>query len=217
MTASVAAPQAAAAASKGGSKGELFEFDNSAVVFIDYQPEMLAEVRSMDQKLMMVNARSLARLAVKMGMPVVLSTVGVKGGVNHPTLPELRAEIPDVPEIDRNTMNAWDDDAFRRAVLKTGRRRFVMLGLWTEICLAFPIADMQAEGLRTTFPADAVGGTSKEVHDLAVQRMIQAGSVPNSTFAYIAESGLDWASPQGEIMREIYTWRQAELEKLNLA
>ncbi|MGW0828143.1 isochorismatase family protein [Streptomyces sp. NPDC002845] len=168
----------------------------------------------MDQKLMMVNARSLARLAVRMGMPVVLSTVGVKGGVNHPTLPELRAEIPDVPEIDRNTMNAWDDDAFRQAMLKTGRRRFIMLGLWTEICLAFPVAEMQAEGLKTTFPADAVGGTSKEAHDLAVQRMIQAGSVPNMTFAQIAESGLDWSSPQGAIMTEIYTWRQAELEKL---
>jgi pyruvate carboxylase len=38
----------------------LFRFDNAAVVFIDYQPEMLAAVQSMDQKLMMVNARSLA-------------------------------------------------------------------------------------------------------------------------------------------------------------
>jgi hypothetical protein len=51
-------------------------------------------------------------------------------------------------------------------------------------------------------------------HDLAVQRMIQAGSVPNMTFAQIAESGLDWSSPQGAIMTEIFTWRQAELEKL---
>ncbi|GAB2981032.1 hypothetical protein GCM10023080_054000 [Streptomyces pseudoechinosporeus] len=215
VSASVVAPQAAAAASRGKSQTEMFRFDNSAVVFIDYQPEMLEAVQSMDQKLMMVNVRSLARLAVKVGMPVVLSTVGVKGGVNHPTLPELRAEIPDVPEIDRTTMNAWDDDAFRQAMLKTGRRRFIMLGLWTEICLAFPVMEMQAEGLKTTFPEDAVGGTSKEAHDLAVQRMIQAGSVPNTTFAQIAESGLDWASPQGAIMTEIYTWRQAELEKLN--
>jgi nicotinamidase-related amidase len=195
----------------------LFRFDNSAIVFIDYQPEMLAAVQSMDQKLMMVNATTLARLAVKMGMPVVLSTVGVKGGVNHPTLPELRAEIPDVPEIDRNTMNAWDDEGFRRAIRETGRSSFIMLGLWTEICLAFPVAEMQAEGLKTAVPTDAVGGMSKEAHDLAVQRMIQAGSVPSTTFATIAESGLDWASEQGQIMRDIYGGRQAELEKLGLA
>jgi nicotinamidase-related amidase len=150
-------------------------------------------------------------------MPVVLSTVGVKGGVNHPTLPELRAEIPDVPEIDRNTMNAWDDEGFRRVIQETGRSSFIMLGLWTEVCLAFPVAEMQAEGLRTAVPTDAVGGMSKEIHDVAVQRMIQAGSVPSTTFATIAESGLDWASAQGQVMRDIYGWRQAELEKLGLS
>ncbi|MGW0825199.1 isochorismatase family protein [Streptomyces sp. NPDC002845] len=216
-TTSMVAPQAAAAASRGRSKEQLFTFDNSALVFIDYQPEMLGWVKSIDTKVMMVNARALARLAVKMGMPVVLSTIAVEMGINQPTLPELRAEIPDVPEIDRTTMNSWDDPAFRQAIRKTGRRNFIMLGLWTEICLAYPVAEMQAAGLRTTFPADAVGGVTKEAHDLAVQRMVQAGSVPNSTFALISESGLDWASPQGPIMREVAGWQLEELEKLNQA
>ena len=109
---------------------------------------------------MMLNAQALARFAVKAGIPVVLSTVGVQAGVNQPTLPQLREEIPDLTEIDRTSMNAWDDPAFRAALLSTGRSRFVMCGLWTEICLAFPVVDMQAEDLRTTFPADAVGGTA---------------------------------------------------------
>lgn len=215
VTASVVAPQDAATASEGRSKEQLFRFDNSALVLIDYQPEMLAAVESMDTKVMMVNARALTRLAVRLEMPVILSTIGVKTGVNQPTLPELRAEIPNVREIDRTTMNSWDDAAFRKAVLKTGRRRVIMLALWTEICLAYPVVDMQAEGLKTVFAADAVGGTSRYAHDLAVDRMIQAGSVPNSTLATIAELGLDWASPQGPIMAEVVTWRQAELQKLN--
>lgn len=68
---------------------------------------------------------------------------------------------------------------------------------------ALVFIDMRAEGLKTTFPADAVGGTSKEAHDLAVQRMIQAGSVPSTTFAMMAEWALDRASPQGPILREV--------------
>ncbi|WP_205856228.1 isochorismatase family protein, partial [Phytoactinopolyspora endophytica] len=214
-TTSMAAPQAAAAASRGHSKEQLFTFDNTAVVFIDYQPEMLDWVTSTDTRRMMVRARALARLAVRMEMPVVLSTISVEMGVNQPTIPELRAEIPDVPEIDRTTMNSWDDPAFRQAIRKTGRRNLIMLGLWTEICLAFPVAEMQAAGLRTTFATDAVGGVTKEAHDQAIQRMIQAGSVPSSAFALIAEAGLDWASPQGQIMREVGGWMLEELEKLD--
>lgn len=216
VTASMVAPQAVAAAPRGRTKEELFRYDNSALVFIDYQPEMVAGVRSMNTKLMMLNARVLARFAVRAGIPVVLSTVGVKLGINHSTAAELRDEIPDVPELDRSTMNAWDDAAFREAMLKTGRRRFVMCGLWTEICLVFPVVDMQAEDLRTTFPADGVGGTTREAHDLAIQRMIQAGSAPNTTFATMAEWVLDWATPQGAILGEVGAWYGAEVAKLNL-
>ncbi|MEU1936876.1 isochorismatase family protein [Streptomyces coeruleorubidus] len=214
VTASMIAPQAAAAASKGRATGELFMYDNSALVLIDYQPEMVAGVHSIDTKLMMLNARVLARFAVKAGIPVVLSTVGVESGVNSPTAEELRQEIPDLREIDRTTMNAWDDDAFRQAVLKTGRRRFVMCGLWTEICLAYPIVDMQADGLRTAFVADAVGGQNKYAHDIAVDRMAHAGSVPNTVLATLAEWSPDWALPQGAILAEVGAWYQAELAKL---
>jgi nicotinamidase-related amidase len=214
VTASMVAPQAAAAASPGRSKEQLFTFDTTALVFIDYQPEMLKAIESIDTRKMMIRARALARTAVKMGMPVVLSTIAVKMGINQPTIPELRAEIPDVREIDRTTMNAWDDPAFRRAIGQTGRRKFIMLGLWTEICLAYPVVEMQAAGLRTAFTADAVGGVTKEAHDLAVQRMIQAGSVPNTTMAQICEAGLDWASPQGPIIAEVGGWMAEELAKL---
>ncbi|MEU6803375.1 isochorismatase family protein [Streptomyces neyagawaensis] len=217
VTTSMVAPQAAAAASRGRSQEQLFTFDTTALVFIDYQPEMVEAIKSIDTRKMMIHARALARTAVKMGMPVVLSTIAVEMGVNQPTVPELRAEIPDVPEIDRTSMNAWDDPAFRRAIRETGRRKFIMLGLWTEICLAYPVAEMQAAGLRTAFTTDAVGGLSKEAHDLAVQRMIQAGSVPNTTIAQFAEAGLDWASPQGPIMREVGGWMTEELAKLDQA
>ncbi|KUN29392.1 hypothetical protein AQJ23_01005 [Streptomyces antibioticus] len=166
------APQAAAAASGGRTQEQLFTFDTTALVFIDYQPEMLKAVESIDTRKTMIRARELARTAVKMGMD------------------------------------------FRRAIRETGRRKFIMLGLWTEICLAYPVAEMQGAGLRTTFTADAVGGITKEAHDLAVQRMIQAGSVPNTTMAQICEAGLDWASPRGPIIREVGGWMAEELAKL---
>lgn len=146
--------------------------ETSVVVLIDYQPEMLALVRSMDPKLLELNVQAFARSSKKIGVPIILSTVGVGMGVNKPTIPSLRKELADLPELDRSTMNAWEDEAVRDAIEKTGRRRIIFGALWTEICLAFPVVHARQEGYDTYFVTDIVGGTSQVAHDTGIQRMI---------------------------------------------
>lgn len=180
--------------------------EQSVVVLIDYQPEMFSAVHSMDRALLELNVRALARSARACGVPVVLSTVGVAMGANESTTAALRGELPGVPELDRSTMNAWEDEAVRRAVEETGRRRVVFGALWTEICLAFPVLQAQSEGYETFFVADAVGGTTPEAHAAAVQRMIQAGSVPLTWMALLAEWVRDWKAPRAQPMREVLRW-----------
>ena len=113
---------------------------NSALVVIDYQPSQLQAMSSMDRDLLVDNVVSVARLARTFDLPVVLSTVNVASGQGH-TLPELKAALPDTVEIDRTTMNAWEDVEFRRAVEATGRKKLIMTALWTEACLTFPTLD----------------------------------------------------------------------------
>ena len=50
------------------------------VRLIDYQPEQLATVRSMDHDLVVKNAVSTVRAAKAFGVPVVHSTVNVSSG-----------------------------------------------------------------------------------------------------------------------------------------
>lgn len=185
--------------------------ETSVLVLIDYQAEMFAAVNSMDRGLLELNARALARSAAACGVPVVLSTVGVEMGANHPTVPALRAELPAVPELDRSTMNAWEDRSVRRAIEQAGRRRVVFGALWTEICLAFPVVHAQKEGYETYFVVDAVGGTTPEAHAAAVQRMIQAGSVPLNWMGLLAEWVRDWKTPRAQGMREVLRWYYGEL------
>ncbi|MBI1789725.1 MAG: isochorismatase family protein [Acidobacteria bacterium] len=154
--------------------------ETSVVVLIDYQPEMLALVRSMDPKLLELNVQAFARSSKKVSVPTILSTVGVGMGVNKPTIPSLRKELADQPELDRSSINAWADEGVRVAVERTGRRRVIFGALWTEICLAFPVVHAQREGYETYFVTDISGGTSRVAHDTGVQRMMQAGSVPVS-------------------------------------
>jgi len=53
---------------------------------------------------------------------------GLEMGVNKPTIASLKAALPDVKDIDRSSMNAWEDAAFVAAVKATGRKRLVMAG-----------------------------------------------------------------------------------------
>lgn len=188
--------------------------ENAALVLIDYQPEQVGTVRSADTDLMMLNVTAVARAATAWGLPVVLSTVGVDMGVNSGTVPALHAALQDVEEIDRTTLNAWEDPDFRAAVEATNRKKIIMTGLWTEVCVAFPTLDMLREGYEVHPVTDAVGGVSRVAHDSAVQRMVQAGARPVTAISLACELQRDWGRPDADSLRGILRWYFPELQKL---
>lgn len=196
------------------SDDHLISPDNAALVLIDYQPEQVGTVRSTSPELMMLNTIAVARAARAFEVPVVLSTVGVEMGVNTGTIAELRDELPDVPEVDRTTLNSWEDPDFRAAVEATGRRKILMTGLWTEVCVAFPTLDMLREGYEIYPVVDAIGGVSETSHDSAMERMIQAGAHPVTAISVTAELQRDWGRPGADRLRSILRWYFPELDKI---
>src|SRR5258706_2676432 len=100
------------------SNTDLFKHEECALVLIDYQPEMFEQVRSEpSESLIDLNVRFLIGTAKAFDMPIVLSTVGVKSGANHPTKASIRSSVPkNVDEHDPSTMNSSQDNAVRNAV-----------------------------------------------------------------------------------------------------
>ena len=193
----------------------VWTYEDSAVVLIDYQRETFENIRSeTSADLIDLNVRLLARAAKAFDMPVVLSTVGVNMGINGPTRASILSELPGIQAIDRPTMNAWEDHPFREAVNKTGRKRLIFGGLFTEICLAFPIVEALKDGYDVTFVVDAVGGMSQLAHRTAVERLSHAGAIPNTGFALVSELFRDWRSPVADKAREIIKWYLAEVQTL---
>src|SRR3954463_1522583 len=181
---------------------------NSALVVIDYQPLQLKVMNSMDREVLVDNIVSVARLARTYDLPVVLSTVNAANGQGN-TLPEIKAALPDTPEIDRTTMNAWEDVEFRQAVEATGREKLIMTALWTEICLAFPTLDALRDGFEIYPVVDAVGGTSPEAHRAGLERIVQAGARPISWVGLAGELQRDWARADtvGDLVDIVLTTR----------
>lgn len=176
--------------------------ENAVITFIDYQPEQYAGVGSVSHDELLMNVVMLGKIATSYGLPVVLSTVYVKHGMSA-TNQELRDALPGVPEIDRTTMNSWEDPDFRAAIEATGRRKLIVAGLWTEICVAFPVLDALREGFEVYFVADAIGGVSTAAHEAGMQRMVQAGARPISVIGLAGELQRDWGRPESNRLRAI--------------
>ena len=162
---------------------------NSALALIDYQPGLVDGTNSITRDILVNNVVAMAKAAKLYDLSIVLSTVGVSASFQQDTLPEIKQFLPEVDTIDRNTVDAWDSADFRAAIEATGRRKIIMGALWTEVCLVYPALDMLREGYEIYALSDVSGGTTLDAHERGMQRLIQAGAVPVTWEAVMAELG----------------------------
>jgi nicotinamidase-related amidase len=171
---------------------ELLNPQNCAVIFIDHQPQMTFGVTSIDRQALTNNVVGLAKAAKVFQVPVILTSVETKSFSGY-IWPQLLEALPGQEPIERTSMNSWEDARFVAAVERTGRKKLVMAGLWTEVCIVFPALQALAAGYEVYVVEDACGGTSVAAHTAAMQRLIQAGVVPVTWLQVLLEFQRDWA------------------------
>ena len=173
-------------------KTELLTPENSAVIFIDHQPQMTFGVAGIDRQALVNNVLLLAKAARIFGVPTILTTVETKSFSGH-MWPQLLDVFPDIEPVERTSMNSWEDPGFVRAVAAAGRKKLIMAALWTEVCLAFPALEALRDGYEVYAVEAASGGTSVMAHDAAMRRIEQAGAVPMTALQVLLEYQRDWA------------------------
>lgn len=174
-------------------KLEVLTPTNCQMIFIDQQPQMAFGVQSMDRQALKNNTVALAKAAKAFNIPTIITTVETEAFSGH-TYPELLDVFPGADILERSSMNSWDDQKVRDALAANGKKKVIVSGLWTEVCNnSFALCAMLEGGYEIYMVADASGGTSKEAHDYAMQRMIQAGVVPVTWQQVMLEWQRDWA------------------------
>src|SRR6202049_1874275 len=161
----------------------LLEPGNHALLLIDHQYLQLLTLRSHETSQVISNATSVAKAAEIFNVPTLLTTAFAE---RQNLIKEIQDVFPEQTPIDRTTLNSWEDQRVVTWVKQTGRKKLGMAGLWTEICLLMPVLSALADGYDVYFLTDASGGASREAHDMAVQRMIQAGRLPVTTWSYFS-------------------------------
>jgi nicotinamidase-related amidase len=164
--------------------------DNHALLLIDHQYLQLLTLRSHDASLVIGDVQAVAKASRIFKIPTLLTTAFAQ---RQDLIKEVQAVYPEQIPIDRTTLNTWEDPRVIEWVQRTGKRKLVMAGLWTEVCLLMPVLSALEDGYEVYFITDASGGASREAHDMAVQRMVQAGAVPTTTWSYVSELQRDWS------------------------
>jgi nicotinamidase-related amidase len=176
---------------KRSEKG-LLTPDNCVVAIIDLQPQMLFGVANFDRQTIINNNVALLKAAKVFDVPVVLSTVETKSFSGN-MWPQIQAIFPNQTPIERSSMNSWDDKNFVAAIEKSGKKKIVLSGLWTETCVALPTVQAIHDNYEVYVVEDCCGDVSQLSHDNAMKRVIQAGAKPVTALSVMLEWQRDWA------------------------
>lgn len=185
---------------QGHPKIERLTRSNALLLLVDHQVGLYTGVRDIDILQLKHNVVGLTRAMLALKVPVVVTTTTENWW--GPLIPELAEVLRGVPVIERTTVNAWDEKRVADAVKATGRKKLIMTGISTDVCLAFPAIAALADGFQSYGVIDASGGFTRTQVDMGVLRMQQAGVVPVGYSNVSVELLGDNAAPEAEAVYE---------------
>ncbi|MFT3825143.1 MAG: hydrolase [Chitinophagaceae bacterium] len=167
---------------------------NHALVLIDFESQMAFATKNIDITTLRANTALIAGASKIFNVTTIVTTVA-ENTFSGPVFPEIEEYYPQATSgyIDRTTMNTWEDEAAYKAITATGKKKIVLAGLWTSVCINGPALCALNEGYEVYVITDACGDVSTEAHERAVTRMVQAGAQPMTALQYLLELQRDWA------------------------
>ncbi len=187
-----------------GGQRDRWTPDNCVFAFIDHQTgltNLVNNVSAVEYKNYVIG---LAKLAKIHGVPCVLTTSD-ETGPNGPMMPEVVELLPDAPLIARpGQVNAWSNEDFVEAIRKTGRKKIVMSGITTDVCVAFAALSALDAGYEVYIVSDASGSMSEQTQLTSLMRMQDAGAIMGTWFALACELMWDWRTPTGPANAELF-------------
>lgn len=173
---------------------DLLSPENHALVLIDFEGQMAFATKSISITELRTNVAIVAGASQIFKVPTIVTTVA-EDTFAGPVFPEIEDFYPQASSgyIDRTSMNTWEDEAAYKAITATGKKKLVLAGLWTGVCIVGPALSALSEGFDVFVITDACGDVSTEAHERAIQRMVHAGVKPVTAVQYILELQRDWA------------------------
>jgi len=169
--------------------------ENAALVLIDHQVGLMTGVRDISTGELKHNVVALAKAAKALKLPIVVTTTA-RESMWGPTFPELAEALPEIPIIDRASVNAFDDEKVAQAITTIGRKKLIFAGISLEICAAFPAMTAVGKGFDAYVAVDASGTFSETKRQVGLLRMLQAGVIVSDYASLMVEILKDNTRPE---------------------
>jgi nicotinamidase-related amidase len=173
---------------------DLLTPENHALVLIDFEGQMGFATKNIPITELRTNVAIISGASKIFNVATIVTTVAEESFAG-PVFPEIEEYYPQATSnyIDRTSMNTWEDEAAYNAITATGKKKIVLAGLWTGVCIVGPALSAISEGYEVYAITDACGDVSVEAHERAVQRMVHSGVKPITSIQYLLELQRDWA------------------------
>jgi len=168
--------------------------ENAALLLIDHQVGLFTGVRDIPVAELKHNVVALAKAAKVLSVPIIVTATSPE--MWGPIIQELTEALPEISIINRTTVNAFDEPRFAKAVEATGRKKLIIAGVSTEVCLAFPAIYATGVGYDAYAVIDASGTFSETKRVTGLLRMAQAGVIVTDYSTVAVEMLKDNASPK---------------------
>ncbi len=181
-----------------------FTTADSLIMLVDHQTGTLGWVKSLPQATVVTACRVLARLAAAYDMPLVLTTT-MEAQVG-PTIPDVATLAPDAfarRYARGGELDCWDDANLRDGIAALGRKRIVMAGLTTDICLFWAARSAMRLGYEVLVVADACGTTTVLGDTLTYDRLRAEGAQITVINQAVTELVNNFGVPQGQMAQQI--------------
>ena len=149
------------------------EKGESILVVIDVQEALMKSMDPEIGKILSRNVRILMAFARGMSIPI-LATEQYPRGLGR-TVPEVREELGDLSPIEKVSFSCCRVDAFKDQLDRIGRKRIILSGIETHVCVLQTAADLIDQGYEVHVAADAVCSRRKLDWEVGLRWMEKKG------------------------------------------
>lgn len=151
--------------------------EDSALVIIDIQ-ERLAAVMG-ERESVIKNCLHLIELSKLMNIPILVTEQYPKG--LGPTVEELRKALPNYSPLEKISFNCCEEKNFLSEIEKLGRKRLILTGMETHICILQTSLGLLERGFYVHVVSDAVCSRKEEDKRTGLELIRDAGAVITCT------------------------------------
>ncbi|RJP33943.1 MAG: hydrolase [Actinobacteria bacterium] len=157
--------------------------DDSVLVVIDPQEKLVKMIHNREE--VVATMTRLIAFASIFDIPIVL-TEHYPQGLGY-SVDEVKAALPAYEPVLKRIFSCFGVPEFAAALAATGRKRLLVVGIETHICVSQTVHDALHRGYLVQVVSDGTGTRRREDHETALARLRQEGAVITTSEALIYE------------------------------